>query len=384
MYSRKIALSLAKQFRRCPPSEILKDSSQKTAFERHRKICPYCAVEKGENQSTWDQLVDRMQRLYPSAKTDATDEKTPLEAGQIRTLKSNGVWRDNYFYRPPMVFVVEKTKTLPGAVLVAQIYHDTQMAAPGDLILSEEDTAIGPLFVECWNIYSLQRSLLGPPLDAVSDAIVDAVQTCKHQPEYFPEWGPMPRPMVENDSRIFFRELELEVAYTFSARSVSKIVAEYEKRSSRRFNFAPEEARDMICRAAPGTVWKRMPTSFEEIFAMAALPVEDLPLAAAEKSREQKTANLVCVTGSKVVSVSPVPMEMHGQSGDLVLSGRVRGLPVAFLWSRFICFIETEGESIAPQRCEWNADTGDFMARFPDSPEQEWNLKAAVVIETEE
>ncbi len=205
MYSRKIALSLAKQYRRCPPADILKDPSRTAALEKHRRICPYCAADKEKDPPDWDLLVERIQHLRVSTKMDSTDNETPVKAGQLRMVKSPGIWREGWFYNPPMVLVVREALNTPGAVMVAQVYHDPRLAAPGDLILSEGDTAVAPPFVESWNDYSLEASFLGPLLDVVSHQILDAVPGCGEKPDQSPDWAPLPLPMVENDPRAFFR-----------------------------------------------------------------------------------------------------------------------------------------------------------------------------------
>ena len=182
-----------------------------------------------ESRAAWDTLAQEMERMHPSVEKPKLDDGRPLRPGQFRFVRPDaGVWRENYFYTPPMVFIIKRILAVPGAILAAQTYHDIQMAAPGDLILTADDSSLGPLFVECWNTYTLKETLLGPPLDTVPERVVDAVLEYENHPEFCPEWGMLPRPLAENDPRIFFRELELEVAYTFSSQSVSQIMEVFE------------------------------------------------------------------------------------------------------------------------------------------------------------
>lgn len=379
MYSRKTAFSLAKQYRTCPPPRIREDPSQETAWENHRAVCPYCSLPDPERQSVWDTLAKRIERINPPVEKTDLGSRTPVRPGQLRFLRSDpGMWRGNYFYTPPLVLVMQSTSSLPGAVLAAQIYHDIHMAAPGDLIVTADDSTVGPFLVECWNTYTLEESFLGPPLDTVSERVLDAVPAYEDMPGFCPEWAMLPRPMMENDPRIFFRELELEVAYTFSSQSVSQLVEAYEMPYG-----SPSRLQEMIRSATPGTRWKRVPLTPEEAFALAALPAETLPLAAEDGTGRMTTANLVRLEAGRVKSITPVHMEIHGHSEALILSGRIRLLPGECSDSRLICFLEPEGEPpMSPVKYQWKEETGDFMVEFSWHRSIPWHLKAAVVCET--
>ncbi|MCD6295300.1 MAG: hypothetical protein J7M20_10390 [Deltaproteobacteria bacterium] len=58
------------------------------------------------------------------------------------------------------------------------------MAAPGDLIVTADDSELGSLFVECWNTYTLKEDFLGPSLDTVPARVMDAVLACGNQPGF--------------------------------------------------------------------------------------------------------------------------------------------------------------------------------------------------------
>lgn len=384
MYSRKIALSLAKQYRKCPSPHITENPSQEQAWIKHLAICPYCSGKDRGSRTEWDTLAHDMKRMYPSDVKSEMDKDRPVRPGQFRFVQADpGVWRENYFYTPPMVLIIKRTASIPGAVLVSQIYHDIQMAAPGDLIVTTDDSPLGPLFVECWNTYTLKETLLGPSLATVPERVMDAALKCENHPEFCPQWGILPRPLVENDPRISFRELELEVAYTFSSQSVLELLEAFETPPLEQLFRSTARIRELIRTAVPGTGWKSLPRSFEEAFAMADLPAEHLPLAAADKIPNRTTANLVCMDADRVKSISPVIMELYGQSGSLMLSGRIHDLPKGLNNARFICFLKPESEPpISPIRCEWNEETGDFIIEFSYGRNITWHLKVAVVFET--
>lgn len=384
MYSRKIALSLAKQYRKCPPPGIMEDPSHQRAWENHRAVCPYCSGKETESRTAWDTLAHELERIHLPVEKAYPDARKPVRPGQFRFVRPDaGVWRENYFYTPPIVFIIKRIPAIPEAILAAQIYHDIHLAAPGDLIVTADESALGPLFVECWNTYTLKKTLLGPPLDTAPERVVDAVLKCENQPEFSPEWAMLPRPLTENDPRIFFRELELEVAYTFSSQSVSQIMEAFEVPALNQLYSSPARLQEMICTAVPGTHWKKLPLSPEEACAMAELPAERLPLAAEDQITHKTTANLIRMEALRVKSINPVVMELYGRSGELTLSGRIHGLPEDFDHSRFICFLELEGRPpISPVKCEWKEETGDFIVEFSYIEDITWRLKAAVVIET--
>ena len=292
-----------------------------------------------ETLRAWDVLEQQMNRVDSSVEKTNPDNNPPARPGQLRYVRpESGLWREKHFYTPPVVLVIQNTISMPGAVLVAQTYHDIQMAAPGDLIVTNDDSACGPLFVECWNTYTLEETLLGPPLDNLPVHVLEAVQAYESRPDFCPGWAMLPRPLGENDARGFFRELELEVAYTFSSRSVLQLMKAFELSPS--YN-SPPQLQEAILRAVPGTGWKRVPRSAEEVFAMAAIPVEKPPPGSGRSCPDERTANLVHMEGGRVKSLTPVAMEIIGQSGELTLRGRIHGLPEDFNHSRFILFSPT-------------------------------------------
>jgi len=362
----------------------MEDPSQQKAWENHRAICPYCSGKDRESRAASETLANEMKWIDPSVEKSLSDDIRSVQPGQFCFVQADsGLWRENYFYTPPMVLIMKRTTSVKGAVLVAQTYHDIQMAAPGDLIVTADDSPLGPLFVECWNTYILKETSLGPSLDTVSKRIVDAVLKCENQPDCIPQWAMLTRPLVEDDPRIFFRELELEVAHTFSPQSVSQLLEAYETPPLEHLFSSPTRIQEMIRTAVPGTGWKRLPRSLEEAFAMAELPVEHLPLAAADEIENRTTANLVRLDADRVKSISPLIMELYGQSGTLILSGRIHDLPKGLNHARFIGFLKPEGEPpISPIRREWNEETGDFIIEFSYGGDITWHLRVAVVFET--
>ena len=120
-------------------------------------------------------MCERMKEFFSPAEN--IPGKTRVSAGQLRFLKPEMAgWHNRYFYNPPCVLVLETNNKIADEILVAQIYHDITMAAPGDLILDEARSGAGGIFVECWNTYTLKSSYLGPIVGTVTPEIIEAVK----------------------------------------------------------------------------------------------------------------------------------------------------------------------------------------------------------------
>ena len=207
MYSRKLALTLAKQYRTCPAPVVRDDPSQRLEYERHLAICPYCSMQRVEEREAWIVLSKELEDLFADEKEH--EQKEMVCPGQFRFLRKDlAIWREGLFYNPPMVLVLEKTGVISDDVLVSQIYHDISLAGPGDLVLKDRQTPVGDLFIESWNLYTLKAADLGESLGSVPPEIINAARSFEKQPDAYPDWAILPRPFAENDSRIYFRELE--------------------------------------------------------------------------------------------------------------------------------------------------------------------------------
>jgi hypothetical protein len=291
-------------------------------------------------------------------------------------------WRDGLFYNPPLVLVLETTQEISNEVLVSQTYFDISLAGPGDLILTDQQTPVGDLFVEPWNTYTLRGADLGEVLGCVDTELIDAVKSLEKNLGAHPDWAMLPRPFGDHDPRIYFRELEVEVGYAFSSRSVAELLTELEASPVRLVYDSARGLQEAMRKTVPGTRWKRPHLSREEVLALAELPMERLPLAAARWKGQSTSANLIRIEGGRVTAIDPITLEIHGQSDALSLSGRVVDLPGDVKDSRFICFLDVEGgKPLAPVRQEWDEATGDFLIEFDHSEDVRWRLKAAVVFQ---
>ena len=380
MHSRKLSLTVAKQVRTCPPPAVRHDPKQRQEYERHLSICPYCSDPNTAERGAWETLARSLGDLSKGTGEPSADK---IAAGQLRFIRHGMVgWRDALFYNPPMVLVIETTQAISDDVLVSQTYFDISLAGPGDLILTEQQTPVGDLFVEPWNTYTLKGADLGEGLGCVDTEIIDAVKSLEMNPGAYPDWAMLPRPFADHDPRIYFRELEVEVGYAFSSQSVSELMTELEASPVRLVYDSARGLQETMCKTVPGTRWKRPPLSREEVLALAELPMERLPLAAARLNGQRTSANLIRIEGGRVTAIDPITLEIYGQSDAFSLSGRVVNLPGDLKDSRFICFLDPEGgEPLAPVRQEWDEATGDFLIEFDCSEDVRWRLKAAVVFQ---
>jgi hypothetical protein len=211
MYTRKFALSQAKIYRTCPPPNIADHPAYQEYLQQHFSICPYCSAQVTDDRRNWGILAKQIQDRLPSP--PISDD---ILKGQLRYIRSSlSRWHDGYFYNPPLVMVLEESNGSSERISVAQTYHDICLAAPGDLILSDGQT--DGIFAECWNIYTLPPGDLGISVGQTAPELTDIIKELNSNFEAYPSWALQPKPLAENDPRIFFRELEREVALIFSA-----------------------------------------------------------------------------------------------------------------------------------------------------------------------
>lgn len=298
----KQSLRLARQYRTCPPPEIVHAPEHKDSVERHFRQCPYCSTELYRMLDHFTQLTNELKAagIAPAAPRDA-----PPQPGDLRLVSADlAGWRDGFFYSPPLVLVLERTERISDDLLVAQTYPDTVMAGPGDLILTKEQGGVGPLFVETWHTYTLKAAHLGPCTGHVSETVLAAVREMGDDPEKLPDWAPLTPPMIEDDPRIYFRSMEVESGYTFASRSVASLMAELESDAD------ADDPAARLKELAPGVKWPEHLTDFDEIAASARFPDEYYLRAAADDDREWIWANLVVFRQGRVHTFRPIRVEI--------------------------------------------------------------------------
>jgi len=385
MYSRKLALALAKRYRTCPPPDVQKDVSFFEEMKQHLAICPYCSGREPSGISAWQELTERLQKMLSPRPARVTGKKPAV--GQIRLIRPDlGTWREGYFYNPPLVLILDLLSDPAGALKVAQVYHDIALAGPGDLILTKGPTLTGELFIESWNTYTLNGTYFGRLFGEFSEDVVEAVKKLKEDPGSYPPWAVRPRPLQDQDVRIYFRQLEVEVGYTFASRAAEEFLTEIERPSLKLVYSSPDQVRRAMRRVEKGIRWPFELKSVEEALALAHFPPEALPLAAEERPRKSFVAKLLFTKGGEISEVKPVTGEVFRENPVVegwAMSGRIYGMPEGSSGSQIFLFFEVRGERPLPASdWEWDEETGDFYAVFETKPAGERNLEVAVVFES--
>lgn len=388
MHSRKLALTLAKRFRTCPPLRIRESVLHREAVDRHIALCPYCSPTSAEGLDPWEALAAGLAKRLDVPPPEPAVSKP--ESGELRPAKEGlGLWREDLFFNPPLVLVLECHPAVSDEILVAQTYHDVALAGPGDLILPKERSPGPECFVETWNTYSLRASYLAEPLGILPGDLLEAARRLAEDPGAYPPWAMQPRPLEENDPRQFFREMEVEVGYVFASRAAEELMPAIESPTLRLAYGSPADLQEGLREVARGLRWPRMPKSLEEILAGARFPTERLALAAADRPRKASPANLAVVAKGRIIGFEPLVLEIfleRKEAWGLAVSGRVQGGPQGKTASRFLCFLDgPAGNALSPRRLEWDEGAGFFYAEFklekiPAVPE----IWGAVVVEEEE
>ncbi|WP_373500901.1 hypothetical protein [Desulfococcus sp.] len=383
MYSRKIALAHARQIRRCPPLSLLRDPDRPAELDLHLAICPHCtdALHEGE-------AMELLAKKLGAEKAPADDAKgLDVAAGQIRTVRPEKAgWHQGYHYNPPTVIVLDVRKKISDDIRVAQIYEDTILAAPGDLILEDEHTGAGELFVECWNTYTLKAAYLGAVAGQAAPPVIDAVLRLEEDPDDAPIWAPLPFPLREDDPRIHFRELEVETAFFFSSQAAGELMAELEKRSIRTVYASPAELSRVIGEKVPGIRFSLEPDSFEDALAAPEFPPYSLPLAAAADREKTIIAKHVMFKDGHLTVYAPMEVDVfsaHAMEGGRVgFSGRFPVQPETRPVHLIFRYAGPDGVLIEPAaHPHWDAETGSFSVVFDTSTKDWRKLRLAVLYE---
>ncbi|MBW1700388.1 MAG: hypothetical protein JRK26_26840 [Deltaproteobacteria bacterium] len=385
MYSRKQAFSMAKQYRRCPPPQVLKDPSQKVNLNRHFAVCPYCSKEKETDLFLWDELTARLREM--AAPGPAGMKQTiAVEAGQLRYIRSDYArWREGYYYTPPCVLVLEIQSEVSDEITVAQTYWDIGLAGPGDLILTKKQTRFEDLFIECWNTYVLRAADMDHPIGHISDEALEAVKQMAHQTEFAPQWAVRPKPFSgENDIRLFFRELEVEVAFTFSSRAAASILHELSR--PRLIYSYPKEVQNDIRKKYPATSWPADPPTVESALVVAQLPSEAYAMAAAVDDEYKIQVKLFALHMGRIASIDVVSGTLfhrkHTVEG-IEFAGRIDKLPKEVSDSSLWCYLYSEKAGyVLPEKVAWDEEKLVFEMNFK-TDEPAADLYVALIYDAE-
>lgn len=388
MEDRKQALSMARMYRLCPPPGVAGDAAQKDEMESHIQICPYCKDSHAEGIEEWNDLAAAIGELFFSEILSG-----PVTAGRLYYLKKKlGRWQGGYYYNPPMVLVIDATPEIADEILVAQVYHDILLAGPGDLELSEKQGIEGRLFVEPWNIYTLRISDLGAEAGSVTEDVIQAVLNMDENPDECPPWAPALPPFEDQDVRSYFREMEIEVGYAFSAPAVADLVQKTEQEAP---ILAYEDMKSLasdLQNQHAGIHWANDAGTPEEMLFTAELPPESVSLAAADFSvheaggwtPETLVANIVYLAEGRVRKIVPADCQVIAKdesAGIVRISGLISGMPEDTAGAGLFCMLrDGEGRLQRASATKWDIENGWFLAEFADckSPVREFTATVTV------
>jgi hypothetical protein len=353
------------------------DPTHREAVEKHLAGCPYCATGQVEDDRAWSELVSGWKGAMPSSSSSVDAGVAP---GQIRFIRQElGRWRQGLYYTPPAVLVLSPVPGIRGALRAAQVFFGSALAAPGDLVLEHARTGTGELMVECWNTYPVKGEDLGPKVGEVSSEVLEAVRALGKDPSVVPDWAVHPHRMREHDARIYFRELEVEVAYVFASEAVAGMIAEVEKRT---IESTVAEVVDFLREKFGRVQIPEMLPDPRAVLASVQLPLDGLALAAAGRERHRLTANLVRLDDGMVKEVRPVIAEIVDEGSTETgrfIAGRVPDAVRLGADSWLYCMMPSAGQRAVPaSSVDWDAESGKFLARFEGIFEVGGEFKLAV------
>ena len=209
----KLAWQEAYRLRSCPGDDMLFAEHQTIETKRHLKICPACSDIRDaapQVRTAWRELGDR---LSDGTSPHKATEVPPVE-GQVWALSDDlSHWgSDGNFYRPPQVLLLGIEGN---ALKVAQTYHDTALAADGDVLLSGNRFG----FAQAWNIYTIHREMLDHCIGVVKREELKDVLS---------EAGKPRAEIDENSVLYWFRTSEVMVGAEIAMPAVAQLMEEME------------------------------------------------------------------------------------------------------------------------------------------------------------
>ena len=385
MYSRKHALRLARRYRTCPTPSMRRDPSLRHLIKKHLRICPFCSTPDMSDDAPWEQLSEQLARHFSNA--GVSNAPSSPEPGQLRHIKPEyGGWQDDFYYHPPLVLVLDSPDADSAGVQVAQTYVDIRLAAPGDLILSSELTALGELFIQCRNVYYVDGSQLGDAIDQVAPAIIASVFALKRDPNTRLADALAPRPLTPSDIRRDFHDLEKATARFFAYSLVPAVQPHLEL--IKRTYTDSATLQKAICRSSPGIFWPFKIATIEETLTLALFPAEQLQWAAKDNDQPQQVAaQWVQIKKGVIETLAVLTAHIYINrpvQAKWVVSGQIGKLPDDLRGSLLLLRIvgsKTPDTVIhTPDRLEWDETTGYFHATFNTLNKKPLRVALAVII----
>lgn len=370
MNDRRSALTQARRFRGCPPAAIRSIPGERERIFLHDARCPICRDSDANEASEWHALA---RKVVGGHHPGAQIPRKVFHAGDLAWVKPHlGRWVDHTYHNPPLVLVLDAQSRLFDEIQVAQVYHDPTMAGPGDLVLTDDRTGIGELFIEPWNRYLLKKSDLDHPVATLGEEICQAVVQLAEDGARYPSWAMRPRPFKAEDPRRYFREIEIEVGRVFAVRSVSP------RPDAMAIDglFSGYDSPSGMIRALEGRFgavrWPKAADDIQSVLTGAEFDLSTLPMAADTGETDRFTGMVFIVENGEVTAVEPIAVRVyhaHPDAREHTLSGQIGPLePELFLCGAFFRLMMPDGARIQSAASDVDPASGVFSVRFPIAP----------------
>ncbi len=383
MNSRKIALSLARQYRTCPSADIRNRPEHRERVRRHRQLCPYCM----HGEDAWEALLAGRPR-FTGENPSLTEMAAP---GQIREiLPESGQWKNGFYYYPPLILILDVHQE---TAVAAQVYHDATLAGPDDVILPDLTGAPLPLefFAELWNCYDIRLQMIGNRVFRLPAEIFQDICGLRSEGRK-PTWYRTPRPMTANDPRIFFREIEQEVGQVFALAHRKPLMERLKEITTVFGPLSVTGIIDMITGAAPDVTWPREPRSILQALSQAVVsPKAPFPGKQTETGESAQQwrffgealsfsgnaispapeARLYTYVSGKLVDIRCFPVSLYQIEfidGLAALGGQIHQLPEDIRESDVYAFLQAAQRWTDAREIHLDMDSGSFLAKF-DNPD---------------
>ncbi|MFO7801629.1 MAG: hypothetical protein R6V55_04985 [Desulfovermiculus sp.] len=283
--AKKLVLQTVFHKRTCPPEDLLLHWQDDPKMHRHVQSCLFCRerLEMLQEHPELSEVVSALAGSYLRGGGTCGDthrQNSEPAPGQIWSLKPHlGGWGpDAAHFNPPLVLIVSLLSDPIQAVRVAQIFHEPDLAGPGDVELSPEQG-----LAEAWNVYTLAAADLDSCRESIDPELLATVQSQARLIHPDPE---------QHSVLQAFRELELKTGCIMASHSLfSALTAEQD------IETMPSAIIDLLSGKDPESLRARLQSAYPELI----LPSErnlsgptllgladwdNLPLAAADSDKE--------------------------------------------------------------------------------------------------
>lgn len=341
--------------RTCPPDKILFGKDMKA--EEHLRSCFFCRERQLESGSKWSSLARKIQEYFP-----LPSPPEQLAAGQVWTIREKlAGWQEDQYYNAPQVMILEENNP----VQVVQLYGDTALMGPDDVILGEFG------FAETWNTFALAANDLGIYMGKVEEKRLTRTIKCIAKKRF--------TDIDENSILFQFRQLELEIGGYFSGRSIAGLLLDTPKNRILKMFPAAKDLKSTLEQKYPGCVIK---DEHDHLLALAdfQLPREYTGLAASTLENKHPVNWVTAKSNDISIVISWAKIHHHKRIDENVLiSGTLaREVPKEHefyaWWSTF------SGARIAADETDLDPQSGEFDLEINNIPAMEYRHGSLILL----